>query len=209
MTVIDDKGRFLLGNTLFAAICSLIAKSYENPTIAMSVTAPSRIEQVLNKQGVEVLRTKADTRSIMSMSVDAGVTFAGDDRGGFIFPDFHPGFDAPFTFAKLVKMLQTVDLPLSAVVAELPAFQLAYEQVRCPWESKGVVMRRISEEQKEGARIELLDGIKIYDKESWVLVLPDAVEPLFHVYAESDQAKDSRTLVGDYVKKIQELQAAV
>lgn len=209
MTVIDDKGRFLLGNTLFAAICSLIAKSYENPTIAMSVTAPSRIEQVLVQQGVQVLRTKADTRSIMSMSVDAGVTFAGDDRGGFIFPDFHPGFDAPFTFAKLVTMLQTVDLPLSAVVGELPSFQLAYEQVRCPWESKGVVMRRISEEQKEGTRIELLDGIKIYDNDSWVLVLPDAVEPLFHVYAESDQAKDSRTLVGDYVKKIQEMQTAV
>jgi mannose-1-phosphate guanylyltransferase/phosphomannomutase len=106
-------------------------------------------------------------------------------------------------------MLKTVDLPLSAVVAELPSFQLAYEQVRCPWEAKGVVMRRISEEQQEGARIELLDGIKIYDHDSWVLVLPDAVEPLFHVYAESDQAKDSRTLVGDYVQKIRDLQTAL
>jgi mannose-1-phosphate guanylyltransferase/phosphomannomutase len=209
MIVIDDRGRELSGNTLFASLCWLIAKTHENPAIAMSITAPSRIEEELIKQGVQVIRTKVDTRSIMSTSSDVGATFAGDDRGGFIFPDFHPGFDAPYTFAKMITMLQMLNLPLSEVVTELPQFQMAYEQVRCPWESKGVVMRRISEERQGNSRIELLDGIKIFNEDGWVLVLPDAVEPLFHVYAESDKVKDSQSLVADYVNKIEGFQSSV
>ena len=66
-------------------------------------------------------------------------------------------------------------------------------------------MRRISEESSKG-HVDLLDGIKIYDKDQWVLVLPDAVEPLFHVYAESPEAHASEALVGHYVKKIESIQ---
>ena len=52
-----------------------------------------------------------------------------------------------------------------------------------------------------------VDGIKIFDRDSWVLVLPDSVEPLFHIYAESPEAEESRALVGSYVKKIEALRA--
>lgn len=176
--------------------------------MAMSITAPTRLEETLHANGVQVLRTKSDVRSLMSASLDAGVTFAGDDRGGFIFPEIHPGFDAPYSFGKLITMLQTTGLTLGEIVNELPQFQLAYEVVRCPWEAKGSVMRKISEESTHGERVELVDGIKIFDKDSWVLVLPDAVEPLFHVYAESPEAQESRDLVGVYVRKIEQLQQA-
>jgi mannose-1-phosphate guanylyltransferase/phosphomannomutase len=185
----------------------LVGQTHPNPTIAMSVTAPLRLESMLSGQQVQVIRTKADTRSLMSTSLSTGVTFAGDERGGFIFPEIHPGFDAAFTFGKLITMLQARNVKLSEVVTSLPKFQLAYEQVRCPWESKGTVMRRISEESRENSRVELVDGIKIYTDDNWVLVLPDAVEPLFHVYAESSEERESQTLVEDYARKIEELQS--
>lgn len=205
LTMVDDRGEVLSGNRLFAALCLLVAKTDHNPSIAMSVTAPSRLEELLKEHRCTVIRSKADARSLMKTSMDSGVTFAGDERGGFIFQEFHPGFDAAFTFGKLATMLRLTGLKLSEIAAELPPFQLAYEQVRCPWEAKGAVMRRISEESSKG-QVDLLDGIKIYDKDQWVLVLPDAVEPLFHVYAESPEAKSSEALVGHYVKKIEAIQ---
>jgi len=205
LSVVDDRGRVLEGNALFATLCTLVARTHPSASIGMSVTAPTRLEDSLKTAGVTVLRTKADTRSLMHTSLDAGVTFAGDDKGGFIFPEFHPGFDAAFTFAKLLAMLQSTGLKVSEVSDALPSFQLAYEQVRCPWESKGAVMRQISEESKLMQKVELLDGIKIYDHDRWVLVLPDAVEPLFHVYAETEAQDESRSLVGEYVRKIESL----
>jgi len=117
----------------------------------------------------------------------------------------HPGFDAPFSFGMLVSMLQKTGLSVSEVAAELPVFKLAYEQVRVPWEAKGTVMRRISEESRPGSHVELLDGIKIFDNDSWVLVLPDSLEPVFHIYAESPEEQASKALVGQYVRKIEGL----
>lgn len=206
LTVVDDRGRILAGQSLFAALCVLVGKTHPSAAVAMSVTAPQRLENALRKEGVNVVRTRADSRSLMNTAVEEGVVFAGDDRGGFIFPEIHPGFDAPFSFGKLLWMLQKTGLKLSEVIDELPPFHLAYEQVRCPSEAKGTVMRRISEESRDGERVELVDGIKIYDQESWVLVLPDAVEPLFHVYAESGEESESKYLAAAYAKKIREMQ---
>jgi mannose-1-phosphate guanylyltransferase/phosphomannomutase len=139
----------------------------------------------------------------MSTSIDESVNFAGDERGGFIFPEMHPGFDAAYSLGRLITMLQKTGLTLSEVVAELPDFKVAYEQVRVPWERKGAVMRKIAEQSRDGSHVELLDGIKLYEDSSWVLVLPDAVEPVFHVYAESVEQAQSDALVREYGAKIQ------
>ncbi len=203
--LVDSRGESLSGNHLFAVLCTLLCKTHPNPAIAMTVTAPSRLEESLTAMGAQVIRTKADTRSLMSTALDAGVPFAGDDQGGFIFPALHPGFDAPFSVASLLAMLQTTGLTIAEIAEGLPKFQLAYEQVRSPWERKGHVMRVLSEESQNGDRVELTDGIKIFDQDSWVLILPDAIEPLFHVYAESPNGPESAALAKKYVDKIAEL----
>jgi mannose-1-phosphate guanylyltransferase / phosphomannomutase len=105
----------------------------------------------------------------------------------------------------LVTMLQRSAVRISDVAADLPVFSIAHEQVRVPWESKGAVLRKIAEQTVRGRRVEMLDGIKIYDEESWVLVLPDSVEPLFHIYAESAEESSSKLLAGDYVRRIESM----
>ena len=205
LTVVDDRGELVSGNALLATLGTLIAKTHAGAKIAISVTAPTLLEETLVREGASVVRTKSDVRSLMASSLDGGATFAGDERGGFIFPELHPGFDAPFSFGMLVTMLQKTGLSVREVAAELPVFRIAYEQIRVPWESKGSVMRRISEETRAGGHVELLDGIKVFEDDSWVLVLPDSVEPVFHLYAESPTDEYSRDLVARYVKKIERM----
>ena len=149
----------------------------------------------MEKDGANVIRTKADTRSLMSSGQTSEITFAGDDRGGFIFPEFHPGFDAMFGLGKLVLMLQQTGLTISEVSSELPDFHMFHEHVKCPWEQKGAVMRRLAEAHPNEDQVELIDGLKFFKDDSWVLVLPDAVEPVFHIYAESTRSEEGQDLV--------------
>lgn len=202
LTLVDDLGRVVSGHKLFGAMCLLVGMTHKDASVAMSVTAPQRLEALLLGKGVRVMRTRTDARALMGTALDSSATFAGDERGGFIFPEIHPGFDAPFSFGKLLWMLQATGLRLSEVVDSLPPFHLAYEQVHCPSESKGSVMRQLSESVRSGERVELVDGIKIYDQERWVLVLPDAVEPQFHVYAETDTEGESKALASEYATRI-------
>ena len=59
-------------------------------------------------------------------------------------------------------------------------------------------MRRMTEKLHDG-RVSLVDGIKVFlDKGEWALVLPDAEEPLFHVYAEAGDDDRAAELADKY-----------
>jgi mannose-1-phosphate guanylyltransferase/phosphomannomutase len=67
---------------------------------------------------------------------------------------------------------------------------------------------RVLNERFADANVDLRDGIKIFDDRGWVQVLPDADEPLVHLYAEGDSAEASedletelRTLVTEVIER--------
>ncbi len=205
LSVVDSKGQTVFGHTLYAALSRLIIQANPAASFAMSVTAPERMENELSKAGATVLRSKADPRSLMEITISSGVDLAGDEYGGFIFPEMQNAFDAPYCFGKLVTLLARENAKLEDVVASLPRFHMAYQSVRVPWENKGTVMRILSEESRAYDKVEMVDGIKIFDKDSWALILPDSLEPIFHVYTESESDTASNNLAGEYAKRINTL----
>ncbi len=208
LTIVDGGGRLIEGTALLAAMGILVSMTKPGADIAMSITAPTVLEELLKGKGANVIRTKTDVRSLTSTSIDSEVSLAGDERGGFIFPQLHPGFDAPFSFGMLIKMMRQTGLTIADLAREIPEFPMAYQVVKVSWESKGTVMRMLSEEKTVGERVELLDGIKIFEEDAWVLVLPDSIEPIFHVYAEASDDAKSRALVEKYVKRIEALRGS-
>ena len=207
MAMVDEKGDSLVGARLLATIASLVAQTRPGAKVAVPVTAPSVIEAVMRRTNGVVARTKTDPRYLMTLSSLSAenVAMAGDLNGGFIFPDFHPSFDGMFAFAKTLEMLSWLQRPLSEFTAELPPVYLSTLDVRCPWDVKGKVMRRLTEESTSlRGRTELIDGIKLTNSErDWVLVLPDAAEPLFHVYAEGESQDAASDRARLFVQKIE------
>jgi len=135
------------------------------------------------------------------------VIFAGAVGGGYVFPSFLPAYDATASLCNLLELLAPVEQPLSALVAELPVSTLVHRQLPCPWSQKGLVMRVLTERLKD-RNVDLLDGIKVTDRRGWAQVLPDADEPLIHIYAEgsSDELSNEleeelRSLVEDVLQR--------
>jgi mannose-1-phosphate guanylyltransferase/phosphomannomutase len=207
IALVDEKGEPLSGARLLAVLASLTAQTRPGARVAVPVTAPSVIEAVMRRTNGHVVRTKTESRFLMTQAAHTAenVAMAGDLDGGFIFPDFHPAFDGMFAFAKTLEMLSWLQRPLSEFAAELPPLYLATANVRSPWEAKGMVMRRLTEESQNGTRrAELVDGIKLSDSEKeWVLVLPDSSEPVFHVYAEGQSQEGAAAKAREYVQKIE------
>ncbi|HZH99480.1 MAG TPA: hypothetical protein VEX38_10955, partial [Fimbriimonadaceae bacterium] len=186
--------------------CVLVARTHEAPVIAIGATAPLALERLIAREGGRLLRSGTDVPSLMAASLLSGATFAGDERGGFAFPEFHPGFDAAFGLARLIRMLEHSGCTLSELRREVPPFYTSSTQVHCPWEAKGMVMREIAAEASEPYQVESGEGIRIaIDDASWVLVLPDALEPHFHVFSESENIERAEALARDYGAKIEQL----
>lgn len=197
--LVDDKARVIAPNTALLLFVKLLCR-YEKRKgkVAVPLTVSSVVEKIAYSHERKVLRTKVRPISLMKASMRKDVVFAGAQGGGYIFPRFLSGCDAIMTFCKLLEFLSKTEEPLSEIVDSLPPYHITQKDIFCPWDYKGLVMRRLMEAAK-GRNMELKDGIKIHDTDRWALVLPDADEPLFHVYAEADSEIRAQAEVNHYI----------
>ena len=113
------------------------------------------------------------------------------------------GYDALYGFVKLLELLSRAKTTLHDLAQEIPSFFMVRLSVNCPWELKGTVMRVMTRECRDDGKVELIDGIKIYQNGRWALILPDASEPVFHLYAEAESPEAAQNLLERYHQRIE------
>ena len=173
--------------------------------VAFPVTVTSQVDRLVEGTGFEIVRTASSLQALTKAAAQEGVVFAGAVGGGYVFPEFLPGYDAVAALANLLELLAPVNRPLSELVAELPRPTLVHHQVACPWGMKGLVMRVLNE-RFAGRDVDLTDGIKVFEERGWAQVLPDPDEPLIHLYAEGETAEVSEELADELRRIVEEIE---
>jgi mannose-1-phosphate guanylyltransferase / phosphomannomutase len=194
--LIDERASEVPSDQALLLFLRLIARSERSGKLAFPVTVTSRVDSIAAEGGLEVIRTPASLADLTKAASRDGVLFAGGVGGGFVFPEFLPAYDAVASLCNLLELLAPVDRPLSALLADLPASTLVQREIPCPWALKGTVMRLLNERFQD-RRTDVTDGIKVFDERGWAQVLPDADEPLLHLYAEGETPEDSERLESD------------
>jgi mannose-1-phosphate guanylyltransferase/phosphomannomutase len=206
--VVDDSGAEVpLEKALLLYVKLVAQQASRGEKIVMPLTVTHLAEALSEPFGVDVLRTKVSLPALAQASTEDGVVFAGSLGGGYIFPRFLPAFDAVMSLGKLLELLAPQARPLSEQLAEIPTSTLVHKTVACPWALKGTVMRTATEHlQREAAgsdaEIGLLDGIQLRRGGGWVQLLPDADEPVFHIYAEGADREDSERLADSFLEVV-------
>jgi mannose-1-phosphate guanylyltransferase/phosphomannomutase len=114
-----------------------------------------------------------------------------------VFPEFLPAYDAVMSIGKLLEVVAHSGRAVSELVEDLPQSTLVHVREPCPWSAKGLAMRQLIEAVK-GMQVDNTDGIKVFEPEGWVQVVPDPDEPVVHVFAEGGSLEDSRRLEEKY-----------
>lgn len=197
--ICNEKGKIYSGNESLAIMLTLVLKNTKKTTIAVPVDATSAVEKIAKAYGAKVIRTKTSSRHMMEVASQPGVTFLGENVGGYIFPDFQPHYDALFSTAKLIELLNSAGVKLSEI--EVPEIKMVKKDISCSSEFKGKVLRTLADELKE-ENMELVDGVKVHFGEDWILILPHPTKPVIELYAEGENA---RKLISQYTKRIDEI----
>jgi len=206
IVIVDDKGEIISNNRLLALFTHLVLKHSDQGMVVVPVTAPSVIEEIAHRHNGKVITTKSDGRSLMHTSSvgEDKIVFAAHSNGSFIFPRFHPTFDAMFAFAKMLEFMAREKRKLSEIFSEVPKFHMAHGTVDCTWQEKGKIMRRMIEVH-EDKPMEVIEGLKIFFDQAWVLMLPDPTAPLFHIYTEAGSDEEAEKLLKEFSQTIQRL----
>ncbi len=218
LILVDESGSPIRGEVLTALMINMSLTVHPRGTVVVPVQTSSAIEQIARRHDARVIRTKANPTALMeACHQNPDVVIGGSAETGFIFPQLHPGFDAMFCIAKLIEMLTLQEQTLGQIRAELPRIYHRGQVVRCPWTMKGALMRHLVETHPP-ENLELIDGVKILNRQhdSWVLVLPDAGEPLVHIFANSsdrgwvdETLREYRNRVQDFTDQERDFEAVV
>jgi mannose-1-phosphate guanylyltransferase/phosphomannomutase len=213
--LVDEVGTPIRGEQLTALMAHMVLTAHPRGTIVVPVHANGAIEQIARRHDGRVIRTKINPTALMeACQKNENVLIGGSGEMGFIFPQLHPGFDAMFCIAKLIEMLTIQEHTLGQIWTELPRVIYRTQTLRCPWTAKGALMRHLVETHP-AEHLELIDGVKIFNqsRDGWVLVLPDAGEPLVHLYTNGEdrdwveeKLREYRQRVLSFIEQEQDIQ---
>ncbi len=206
--LVDEAGLPIRGEALTALMVNTIFTANPRSTVVVPVHSSSAVEEIARRHDGNVIRTKVNPTALMEASQDnPNVVLGGNSDMGFIFPQLHPGFDAMFSIAKLIEMLTIQERSLADIRHDLPNICYKSYSIRCPWKVKGSLMRHLVETHPT-ENLELIDGVKIVtpQNDNWILILPDAGEPLVHIYANS---RDRNWVEGQLAMYRQQVQSFI
>ncbi len=203
--VVDEKGHLLHGTELLALFSLYAYHQKKGAKTVVPVNGSQILDDLAKANGGTVHRTRINYYSLMEAATQKDVAFVGESDGGFIFPTFAPFMDAMMSTAKLMEFIATEGKPISYYLAQIPQKYQVSEKVPCSWELKGTIMRHLIEDTANEKR-DLIDGVKISQNGSVIMILPDADMALFHVSAEAENEKKAQDLVTHYVSKIKKWQ---
>jgi mannose-1-phosphate guanylyltransferase / phosphomannomutase len=205
LILVDETGRAIEGEQLTALMVEIILTAHPRGTVVVPVNVSSAVDVVARRHDAAIIRTKVNPTALMqACRTHPDVVLGGSASTGFIFPQLHPGFDAMFSIAKLIETLRLQSQPLGQLRADLPVVFHRTQDVRCPWIRKGALMRHLIETHPSDV-LELVDGVKIKQahNDSWILILPDASEPLVHLYANGCDRAWVDTTLQTYRQRVQ------
>jgi mannose-1-phosphate guanylyltransferase / phosphomannomutase len=203
--LVDEAGLPIRGEALTALMVNTVFTANPRSTVVVPVNASSAVEEIARRHDGNVIRTKVNPTALMEASQDnPHVVLGGNSDMGFIFPHLHPGFDGMFSIAKLIEMLTIQERSLADIRNDLPNICHKFCSIRCPWKVKGALMRHLVETHSP-ENLELIDGVKIINpqNDNWILILPDAGEPLVHIYANSGDRHWVDEQLTEYRQRVQ------
>lgn len=202
LSIIDENGLVYKDMDSFLLLFHLFLKTAKPSTVVLPLFVPSYVETLAEEHGFKIKRTKNSVRSVGEAAGEENVSMLSYPDGRFIFTEFDNAFDGMFTLAKTLEMMATLDIKLSEIAKGIPNINFLHTTIPCPWETKGVVMRKASEEAMDKNAV-FLDGVKTTSNSSWVLLFPDQYNSIIHIYAEAKTEKKAAELIKEYRKKVE------
>lgn len=200
--IVDNKGRILKDNDGVLTMIKLFLNKNKGKTVAVPVNITLKVEEVVKEAEGNIIRCGTTYRSMMSVANEKKADFVAEEKGGYIFSDFNPTFDAMMSTVKFLEFLAFYNSSLSSLVDTLPSYNLLIDEEPVPWDKRGFVMMELMTLSDNDNNIE---GIEFKDGGSRILIIPDNDRPYFHIYAEGKTKQSAKNHLEKYRKMLKRI----
>jgi phosphomannomutase / phosphoglucomutase len=190
---VDETGRYLPGDVTLALFAKHRLQETPRGVVVTSVSSSTLVEDVVAAAGGSLVVTRSGSLPVAEGVLRSNAVLGGEENGGYYWPEHQVARDGPMSSARMVELLVRAGRPLSVLVDELPAYELAKTKTALPRRFREAVVERVREAlAPDAVRLVDLDGVKAYYPDGWLLVRPSGTEPICRVYAEGHDAARAR-----------------
>lgn len=196
---VDGEGDVLWGDISGCVFVKDVLKRRGSGVVVAPINTSRLISWACDVYNGKMEYTKIGPPNIVSALKRSNAVFGLEETGKNIWPETILYGDWLLATLRMLEIMAQEQKSLSELVQEFPRFHMGKEAINCPDMLKNRVMMnalREWEKRKEDAEVITIDGIKItYLDGSWLLLRPSGTEPVFRVYAESQDLRRTQELV--------------
>ncbi len=200
---VDERGNFVQGDKILALMADAVTRSRKG-TVVTPVSSSLAVEELVRKNGSEVVYTKVGAPIVARKMLKIGAVFGGEENGGLIFPEMQYCRDGAMGLAKVLELMAHTKMRLSELLARVPIYHQNKMSVPCPEEKKKAVLDALAKKFAEQNPL-TIDGVKISGEDWWVLIRPSGTEPIFRIYAEAKTEERVQELSAKFRKILKEV----
>lgn len=198
MVAVDKSGQMPQQDRVLAAYASHVVRKNSGGTVVTHVEASRCIEDAVNSENGQVVRTRVGDTSIAEAVRKNRAIFGGEPIGAWIHPQFHNCPDGVLSSMLLLKALEEEEKTLGEFVKEVKSYHVSRESLSCPNEGKSSVMEAVRKQIVTAVPdirgILDVDGVRADFGEGWILVRPSGTEPLIRLTVESMSKETTRRM---------------
>jgi phosphomannomutase len=188
--IVDEKGEIIAGDILAALIAKNVLEKEPGATIIHSAVCSKAFPELVRREGGTPVRTKAGHSIIKPQMRERDAAFGGEHSAHFYFRDnffADSGIIAMLTVAELVGRQ---DAPISDLISPIDPYVRSGE-INSEVEDQEATLRKVEDlySEREGAKIDHLDGLTVDLGDWWFNLRPSNTEPLLRLNVEANDRK--------------------
>jgi phosphoglucosamine mutase len=204
---VDDKGRTISGDLALMIFAEDALKRRVGGKIVYELGCSMAVEEFVKAHDGIPIVERIGHVFIMDKMISENALVGGETSSHFYFLECNGVDDAIFASLRMAEILSKRDEKLSEVVDSLPKYPSIHERnFECPDHLKFAVIKKLGAKFKDyGLKFLDVDGIKLLDKDGWVLLRPSNTEPLIRVSAEAKTEEKLEALYQFALKELKEV----
>jgi len=199
---VDEKGNIIPGDLTLLVFAKDVLQKSKGAKIVYELSCSMAVEEYIKELGGIPIVERVGHTFIMDKMIKENALFGGEKSSHFYFSECYGADDAIFASLRIAEILSKTSEKLSEIVDSLPKYPSIYEKnFECPDELKFVAIEKLKSKFKDyGLKVLDIDGVKLLDKDGWVLLRPSNTEPIIRVSAEARTEEKLKELY-EFAKK--------
>lgn len=188
--LVDEKGRFILGDEIMMIISRDILQKQPKATIVGDVKCSDRLYDDIKKRGGNGIMWKTGHSLIKNKVKSEKAPFGGELSGHIFFADRNYGYDdAPYAGLRLIEILSRSGLTISQLLEGIPeSFSTPEIRIETSEENKFLLVKKLQDHftnNTESQNVNTIDGVRVSYPDGWALVRASNTQPVITVRFES------------------------